>query len=291
MIYVIVGVMAVLIITLSIKIYLLKRSAKEIAEEFADKLHTDTNTVISISSGDRDMRQLADSINKQLKILREKHHLYTQGDKELKMAVTNMSHDLRTPLTAICGYLDIMESMDKPPKIKEYLDIIDDRAELMRRLTEELFRYSVIIAQEEVEEPEEVYVNQVLVESISGYYAVLTEHNIQPEISLTDKKVIRRLNKTELSRVFSNLLGNAVKYSDGDLRITLSEAGEIVFANTARSLSSVEVNRLFDRFYTVETGRNSTGLGLSISRALIERMGASISAEYKNEILYIRIML
>ena len=91
--------------------------------------------------------------------------------------------------------------------------------------------------------------------------------------------------------MFSNLLNNAVKYSDGDLEISLFENGEIVFANTASKLDVVEVEKLFDRFYTVETAKNSTGLGLSIAKTLTEQMRGEISAEYKDGKLYIKIIL
>lgn len=285
------SLLGIIIIALSIKIYLMKKSAKEIADAFADRLQTDTNTLINISSHDKDMLHLADSINKQLRILRKEHHRYTQGDRELKTAITNISHDLRTPLTTICGYLDIVKHMEKPEKIAEYLDIIDERAELMEQLTEELFRYSVILSEDNMGETEEVFVNQLLAESISGYYAVLTKQGITPQIHITENRIMRKLNKTSLSRVFSNLLNNAVKYSDGDLEITMSDTGEIIFANTAKSLSSLQVERLFDRFYTVEMARNSTGLGLSIARTLVEQMGGSISAEYRENKLYIKLML
>lgn len=93
-----------------------------------------------------------------------------------------------------------------------------------------------------------------------------------------------------MSRIFSNLFNNAVKYSDGDLKISLSELGEIVFENTARTLDEVETGRLFDRFYTVEAARKSTGLGLSISKILVERMGGEISAVYSDGRLKIRIL-
>ena len=99
------GLLCIIIIALCVKIYLLKKSAREIASEFADRLKTDTNTLIYISSHDKDMRYLSDSINKQLKILRKEHLQYHQGNTELKNAITNISHDLRTPLTAIAGNL------------------------------------------------------------------------------------------------------------------------------------------------------------------------------------------
>ncbi len=99
------------------------------------------------------------------------------------------------------------------------------------------------------------------------------------------------MNKAALFRIFSNLLNNAIKYSDGDLNISLTDAGEISFSNTASDLNEIDVERLFDRFYTVENARKSTGLGLSISRILIEQMNGTISAQYENGKLRICIRL
>ncbi len=280
-----------LIVVLLIKIYLLKKSAREIGDKFADILKTDTNTLVDISSRDKDMCELADSINKQLKILRKEHLQYHQGNTELKNAITNISHDLRTPLTAIAGNLYMIGKTDDLSEIRGYIAVIAERTETMKQLTEELFRYSMIVSNESKEDTEEVFVNQVLAESISSFYPVLTEKDITPQIHLTDARIVRNVNRSELARVFSNLLNNAVKYSNGDLDITLSDTGEITFANTAKELSTVEVEQLFDRFYTVEVARNSTGLGLSIARTLVERMGGSITAEYDDGRLTIRIML
>jgi hypothetical protein len=103
--------------------------------------------------------------------------------------------------------------------------------------------------------------------------------------------VERFVNKAALSRVFSNLLNNAVKYSGGDLEISLSNTGDITFSNTAKKLSAVDVEQLFDRFYTVEAAHHSTGLGLSIARTLVERMGGTITAEYNKERLNIILKL
>lgn len=273
------------------KVFLLKKSAREIADSFEEKLKTDTNTLIDISSRDKDMRHLADSINIRLKELRQEHLQYHQGNTELKNAITNISHDIRTPLTAIYGYLDMIRQTDDPEKQAKYIAIMKDRTELMKHLTEELFRYSVIIADETDMETEEVFVNQVLAESISSFYPALSEKGITPQITITEKRIVRIVNRAALSRVFSNLLNNAVKYSDGDLQIALSDAGEITFSNTAKELSAVEVEQLFDRFYTVEAAHHSTGLGLSIARSLVKRMGGSIHATYRDDKLTLQITL
>lgn len=285
------SLLLIIILALCVKIFLMKKSAQEISAAFADRLQTDTNTLIDISSRDKDMRALASSINDQLRILRKEHLQYHQGNTELKNAITNISHDIRTPLTAIYGYLDMLQKTDDPEKQERYISIMKNRAELMNQLTEELFRYSVIVSDETDLKTEEVFINQVLAESVSGYYPALTEKGITPNITMTEQRIVRNANKGALSRVFANLLNNAVKYSEGDLDITLSDTGEITFSNTAKELSTVEVEQLFDRFYTVEAAHHSTGLGLSIARTLVERMGGTITAEYNDGRLTIKIRI
>jgi len=291
LLWALVGIMAVIIIALLVKIHILQKAAKEIKTAFADRLITDTNTLIDISTSDKYMRDLANDINIQLRKLRAQRHRFRQGDTELKNAVTNISHDLRTPLTAICGYLDLLEQEDKSETVKRYLEIIRNRTVILAQLTEELFRYSVIVSSEENAEKEPVAIGSILEESIAAFYTVLNERGIVPNIQMPRDEVIRTLDSSALARVFSNLLNNAIKYSDGDLDITLSETGEITFTNTASGLDEVQIGRLFDRFYTVEAARKSTGLGLAIARTLIERMNGTISAKYENSKLSICIAL
>lgn len=275
---------------LVLKIYLLRKSVREIEDGFAERLTTDTNTLIDISSHDKAVKDLANTINGQLRQLREERHRFCQGDRELKDAVTNISHDLRTPLTAICGYLDLLEQEEKSEAAERYTEIIRNRTELLKQLTEELFRYSIVLADENDRAREPVVLNHVLEESIAAFYTSFRERGIQPDIRLPKQPVVRMLDPVTLPRVFSNLLHNAMKYSDGDLQITLTQDGEITFINQASSLNEVQVGRLFDRFYTVETARKSTGLGLAIARRLVGQMGGSISAEYEDSKLCIRIL-
>ncbi len=288
MIYCLVIAVAIIIFLL-VKLYLVKKSAREISEAFAEKIGNDTNTLIDISSRDADMIALAENINTQLKLLRKEQLQYYQGNIEVNNAITNISHDIRTPLTAIYGYLEMMQKTDDEEKKAKYINIMKDRAELMKQLTEELFRYSVVLSDDNKMETEDVFVNQVLAESISSFYPELSGRGIAPEITITQKRIIRKLNKEALQRVFSNIINNAVKYSDGDLKITLYENGDIEFSNTAKEISAVEVERLFDRFYTVEAAHHSTGLGLSIAKTLVGRMGGIIKAEYKADKLIIKI--
>ena len=188
-------------------------------------------------------------------------------------------------------YLDLLEKEECSADAARYIKVIRNRAEALTQLTEELFRYSVFTTISDGTSTEPVILNRLLEESISAYYAILKQNHISPRISLPDTKVSRMLNRSACSRIFGNLISNAIKYSDGDLEITLRESGEIIFSNHASHLNEVQAGRLFDRFYTVETASaDSTGLGLSIARALTEQMGGKIDAAYKNGILYVRVI-
>lgn len=284
-----IGILIAIIIALLVKIHILQKSVKEIEIAFADRLVTDTNVLIDISSSDKNVRRLANTINGQLRKLRTERRRFQQGDLELKNAVTNISHDLRTPLTALCGYLELLEQEEKSETVNRYIEIMKDRVDILTQLSEELFKYSVIISTKDNITKEQVIINTVLEESIAAFYTVLTERNIVPEIQVSETKVVRMLDRSALSRVFSNLISNVIKYSDGDLKIVLSENGEIAFSNMASGLDEIQVGRLFDRFYTVEAARKSTGLGLTISKTLVEQMKGTISATYENNRLSIHI--
>ena len=256
---------------------------------FVEKTENDTNTLITISGHDRDMRELADVMNRQLEKFNESRLKYEHGDLELKEAITNISHDLRTPLTAVYGYLRLLKSESEPKDVREYLSAIENRVRAMKQLTEELFRYTVAVSDTSEPERKEIVVNGVLEECILSYYAVLKEAGIEPVISIPEKKVVRRLNEDALSRIFGNILSNAVKYSDGDLEIMLTKEGDIIFSNYAKELNEVHTARLFDRFYTVNSAGKSTGIGLSVARLLTEEMGGTIRASYADGQLSIKV--
>ena len=276
------AILAVTALALGIKVLSMRRAARQILRELSEKLSEDTNTLICLSTSDRQMRRLAAELNRELRTLRAQRLRYRQGDRELKDAITNISHDLRTPLTAICGYLELMEREPLGDSAARYLERICQRTEAMKALTEELFRYSVVLSTAEDMTAEPVDLNAALEQAAADFYAALTGRGIQPVITLPEEHVIRSLDRAALSRVLSNLFSNALKYSDGDLEVTLTERGEIAFSNGARALDPVQVGRLFDRFFSLEAARNATGLGLAIAKTLVEKMDGTIAAGYEN---------
>lgn len=310
--YILFGIICALTAALAVKIYLLQKGLKEIDNSLEEILDHDTNRQITLSSRDRSICLLASRLNVHLGELRKNRLKYTNGDRELKEAITNISHDLRTPLTAISGYLELLEreyeheisskevsfcpeGEIQPGKIRSYpeteahstevlrcLAVIRNRTEHMKQLTEELFRYSLALSVPE-EKPQLLSLNKILEESLLSFYEALLKKGITPTVSLPETPVMRTLDPAALSRVFQNVLGNAVKYSGGDLNVCLKEDGTVTCSNTAPNLNPLLTEQLFDRYYTVETvsspnAESSTGLGLYIARLLTERLGGEISA-------------
>lgn len=273
------GVLIPLLLLAGLYILGLRRGLKEVTGQLRDKLEGDTNTLITLSSPDGALRALASDLNVQLKALRQERLRLRNGDRDLKAAVTNVSHDLRTPLTAISGYLDLLEGEPASENAQRYLAVIRERTDALTALTEELLRYSVISDSEEALDLQTMSLNAALEESVAALYGAFAQKGIIPAISLPETPVLRTLDPAALGRVLGNILSNALKYSGGDLDITLTEEGRFTFSNSAPSLTPVEAERLFDRFYTVSDGRGTTGLGLSIAKALTKRMGGSIGAE------------
>lgn len=266
------------------KVYLLRKSTREIVEAVRSKLAVDTNTLIDISSRDACMRELTAELNTQLRLLREERLRYQQGNREIKDAVTGISHDLRTPLTAIKGYLDLAEQEEQGTTTQRYLSCIKERTKTLETLTEEMLLYSVAASSHELK-LEHVNLIGTLEKSLLSFYGAMRERGVEPQIELPEEPVFRQLDSAALDRIFSNIIGNALKYSDGHFSITANTKGRIVFSNAAPNLNAASANKLFCRFYTAEPGRTSTGLGLAIAKDLTECMGGQVSAACHEGIL------
>lgn len=278
MVWVLAAGFALLALGLGLKVALLRHGIKGLRRDLVERRGQETNTLLSLPCRDRELRRLASALNQELRALRQERLRYQQGDKELKEAVVNISHDLRTPLTAISGYLQLLQGQDLPPDTRRYLEQIGGRTQAMKRLTEELFRYSVVVSEENLAR-EPVDLRRAVEEALLSFYGALEGRGIEPQVRLPETPVIRQLDPAAVNRVLGNILTNALKYSAGDLEVTLEESGRLTFSNAAPGLDPVAAGRLFDRFYTVEAARNSTGLGLSIAKELTQRMGGSIGAE------------
>ena len=278
--WILVALLGVLLLILAGKVYTLRKSAQQLREGMAQQLERETNTLLSVSSGDREMRALADTLNGQLAQLRAERQRYQHGDLELKEAITNISHDLRTPLTAIVGYLALLEGEEKSETVERYLSQISNRTQVLHQLSEELFAYALLTAPQPLH-PQRVDLRGLVEEALLSYCGAMEQRGMEPTIQLPEGRVERNLDPTAAGRVLSNIISNALKYSAGDFAVTMTPDGVITFANSAPDLNPLLVQRLFDRFFTVETARHSTGLGLSIAKLLTQQMEGTLEAKYQ----------
>ena len=282
-------IVCIITIILVIKIIVMKNGIKEIEEKFDFVIKSDTNSLITISTNDSNLKNLAKKINLNLKKIRKLEIQYNQGNEELKRSITNISHDLRTPLTAIRGYLDLIGDNNLSKKQKGYLSYIDDKTKILITLTEQLFNFSKSLEVYKNIDKQDVVLNNILEETICTFYDLFMQNNIIPRISITKEKIIKRINKDMLKRILENIISNAIKYSDEFLEIKLNKDGTIIFKNRTNNLDKTSVEKIFDRYYTVENARKSNGIGLSIAKQLVELNNGTISAKYNNGYLIIEI--
>ena len=260
---------------------------KEIRNGLKEILESDTNNLITISSNDKEIEGLVKSLNIELRKLRKQRLQYENGNQELKETITNISHDMRTPLTAISGYIDLLK--EDNGKKHEYLEIIERKTNDLINLTEQLFNFSKTIDIGVEFNKESCCLNEILEETLASYYNIFNEAEIVPVVEICKVEVYKRLNRSSVIRIFENILSNVSKYGKNGFKVILNEDGKIIFSNKASSLDSTTVNKIFDRYFTVENAKKANGLGLSIAKQLVELNGGKIFANYINGELVIEI--
>lgn len=278
-------------IFLIVKVFLLKKTIREIEKSFTYILESDTNNIVTISSLDKDIKNLTINLNKNLIELRKQKLQYKNGNQELKKIITNISHDLRTPLTVINGYIDLLQKENKNVEQERYIETIKEKIYELKELTEQLFEFSKTVDVNLELKKEQCCINDILVESLANYYNQFKEKNIIPKITISNKKINKCLNRSAIIRIFENILSNVLKYSNGNFEVILNDEGIITFSNKAKALDGITVQKIFDRYFTVENAKESTGIGLAIAKQLTELNGGKITAEYVNGYLIIKLYL
>ena len=281
-------------IFLILKLFIIKKTIREIEKSFTYILESDTNNIVTISSLDKDIKNLTINLNKNLVELRKQKLQYKNGNQELKKIITNISHDLRTPLTALKGYIDLIKQEKLSDNQKKYLKIIQKKSDEITELTGQLFEFSKIVDTLENNiniKKEECCINEILEETLVNFYSIFKEKSIIPTIKITDKKMYKTINKVSIVRIFENILSNVSKYSNGNFKVEMNEDGIITFSNKATSLDATTVQKIFDRYFSVENAKESTGIGLSIAKQLVELNNGTIKAAYNDGYLIIEINL
>lgn len=271
-----------------------KREFRRINKEIINNLDEYIN--LKTTSIDKDVENLIQSINlifdSKQKIVAEKK----ENEEKLRASITNMSHDLRTPLTSIIGYLQMIKSEKQSEgDKKEYIEIVERITKSLQQLINSFYDLSRIEGNEYKFNYKKVNLSNVLCENIAVFYNDFINNNIEPIIEVEEniKEIIS--DDVAISRIFLNLIGNMIKHGGNFVRITLKQEDNLIvteFINNVTEVTEENLDKLFDRFYTVDNSRSdkNTGLGLYITKILVERLGYFIDAKMEEENLIIRIM-
>lgn len=271
----------------------LRNEIKNIAIQLNRINNTSTNSKIRLSYSDRDLVNLALEINKALEEKQKSEIQHKKMDLELRQAIANMSHDLRTPLTSIIGYIQLMEDENLSYEDrKEYRDIVKRRAESLQDLISSFYDLSRLQSKEYQFELTAVHLNKIIYDQMALFYRDFLNKNIEPVIDVSDKIPPVIADENAVKRIFSNILQNILKYGNEFVEISLKQHKDHIvttFTNDAPGLKEEEVSHIFERFFTADPTRTnkSTGLGLAITRELVEQMGHRISARLEDDRLSI----
>ena len=271
-----------------------KREFRRINKQIIENLDEYAN--IKTKFVDKDIENLVASINlifdSRQKIVAEKN----KNEEKIREGISNMSHDLRTPLTSIMGYLQMIKSEKSSEADKnEYMDIVEKRTKSLQQLISSFYDLSRMEGNEYNFNYKKVNLSSILCENIAVFYNDFRNNNIEPIIEIDENVKDIISDDGAINRIFSNLITNMIKHGESFVKITLRQENDVIiteFTNKATGLTAENVDKLFDRFYTVDNSRSdrNTGLGLYITKILVEKLGYNIIAQLDNEILKIKII-
>ena len=287
--YSVIVVLSILVITLVLRVVTTNIEIRNIIRDLEDITEKDTNLLLTTSSGDKSIKSLVDSLNKELKKLLSIKREYSKGVFDVKNSAENIAHDIRTPLTVIKGYVDLLEEEDLSEEGKKCLEIIKGRTRYMKEMTDELF-LSLSMKSRGVLSLSDIDGKSVLEEALVSFYNEFKKKGMTPSIITPNDKVILKADSKALYRVYSNIISNALKYGEGEFNVQMDEKGNITFSNYAPNMDSVEANKLLDRYYTISDAKASSGIGLSISNEILQEMGGELKVRLDNKRLYISII-
>ena len=282
--YIIIEILAGIIILQSIIIWKYQRQVKDICRQLAFLMKHDSNMLIHREFDLGGIGMLSDRLNDLLELRRKEKQYYQEKETLIADTYTNLSHDIRTPLTSLDGYFQLMEACENVEEQRRYLNIIHERIHSLNEMLEELFMFTKLKNESYRLELTSCCINRILKETVFSYYDDWVRREIQPDIQITEEQLYIDGNKQGLSRIIQNVIKNGLDHGEKKIRIVLKrEQNQAVLriSNQVTASEQIDIEHVFDRFYKADAARSktSTGLGLSIAREFVRRMNGEIGAK------------
>ncbi|KRU25059.1 signal transduction histidine kinase [Clostridium sporogenes] len=271
-------------VVMCIKLFSYKRQIRDITNQVREFKHRKTNKKINIEIADKDIEELACEVNEYLELYKRNEEEKIVFENTLKQGIANMSHDLRTPLTSIIGYLKLLEN-DEIDK-KEAMNILKNKTNKLNILINDFFELASIESEDYELDMIKVNLTNIVRDEILSLYEAFQDKGLKPKINILDKPIFIMSDKDSLERIIDNLLSNTLKYAEKDIEINLEESNDKVIlkiSNICTSIDEKDVLYMFDRFYMADKVRKGqgAGLGLSIVKSLMEKMDGIITSKFE----------
>ena len=291
MLYVIILILAGAVLFLLLKLIAIKKEMRRISRDMSDN---ESESIISVDFVDKDLQAMILEVNRLYGYITEIRRISRNKERTLRDSVSMISHDMRTPLTSVIGYLQMADRSDDPDEINENIKTALDKARYLNGLINDFFEISLIGSGQSKAVPERLNLSEFICEEILSQSPEIDRRGIQPRFDDADRDIFVLADRKMLGRVIQNLISNSVRYTCGIFDITITEKEDLtelsIITDTAYKIAA---DRIFDMFYTEDVSRykGGTGLGLYIVKGFVESMGGNIHAEQTGSDLTITVGL
>ena len=265
-----------------------RRQVKKICRQLAFQKNNRTNLRLTASLPFQELNALIDSINTVIDLSHEIEHTAWKSETELKETFINLSHDIRTPLTSMDGYLQLLSQSESEKERAYYCAVIQSRIAVLKEMLEELFTYTKLQNEAYTLELEPLDFGKCVRDTTFSFYDEFQAKGIEPKISLSEEPLSIMGNEEALHRTIQNIIKNALEHGYNAISLNLTNDNtEVVFpcSNDVQNPGEIDTSKIFTRFYKADSARthSSTGLGLFIAKGLTERMNGRILATLEND--------
>ena len=294
--YIVIGILIGIIVIQWIVLWKYQRQVKDICRQLTFLMKHDSNMLINREFDMGGIGILSDRLNELLELRRKEKRHYQEKEALIADTYTNLSHDIRTPLTSLDGYIQLMEECEDLEEQQRYLSIIHERIHSLNEMLEELFTFTKLKNESYNLELTSCCINRILKETVFSYYDDWLRKGIQPDIQITEEPIYIQGNQQGLHRVIQNVIKNGLDHGEKKIRIVLErEQNQAVLriGNQVTCPEQINIDHVFERFYKADAARSktSTGLGLSIAKELVERMNGEIRAKIEDKEFIVEIVL